>query len=166
MPRWEPEHTVTQSIVERLIDRDPTSQSEMAPTRAQSVRNLKASLRRDLEWLLNTRRTPEAVGREYQELERSLYNYGLPDLTSLSWQSERDRQRLCRLLEVALETFEPRLRRIRVLPVGELSSNQHVLRFQIEGMLQMQPAPEHISFDTVLQLSSGAYQVKGEPSAG
>jgi len=63
MPRWQPEHTVTQSVLERLIDREPKEQSEMAPTRAQSVRALKSSLRRDLEWLLNTRRTPEAVGR-------------------------------------------------------------------------------------------------------
>jgi len=166
MPRWEPEQSVTQSILERLIDRDPGSQSEMAPTRAQSVRGLKASVRRDLEWLLNTRRTPDFVGREYPELERSLFNYGLPDLTSLSWQSERDRQRLGRLIELALEIFEPRLRRVRVMPVGELSGNQYVLRFQIEGMLQMVPAPEHISFDTVLQLSSGEYQVKGDQSAG
>jgi type VI secretion system protein ImpF len=35
------------------------------------------------------------------------------------------------------------------------------LRFQIEGLLIMDPAPEHISFDTVLQLASGEYQVKG-----
>ena len=166
MPRWEPEQSVTQSILERLIDREPAAPSEMPLTRAQSVRALKASLRRDLEWLLNTRRTPEAVGREYQELERSMFNYGIPDLSSLSWQSERDRQRLCRLIEVALETFEPRLRRVRVLPIGELSGTQHVLRFQIEGMLQMRPAPEHISFDTVLQLASGEYQVKGDQSAG
>ena len=166
MPRWEPEHIVTQSVLERLIDREPREPSELSPNRAQSVRQLKASLRRDLEWLLNSRRTPEPAGSEYDELERSVYNYGLPDLTSLSWQSERDRQRLTRILEVALEFFEPRLRRIRVIPVGELSAKQPVLRFQIEGMLQMAPAPEHVSFDTVLQLSSGEYQVKGDPSAG
>ncbi len=166
MPRWEPEHTVTQSVLERLIDREPKEQQEMAPTRAQSVRQLKSSLRRDLDWLLNTRRTPEEAGSEYQELERSVFNYGLPDLTSLSWQSERDRQRLGRLIEVALAIFEPRLRRVRVVPVGELSGTQFVVRFQIEGMLQMSPAPEHISFDTVLQLASGEYQVKGDPSAG
>lgn len=166
MPRWEPEHTVTQSVLERLIDREPKEQQEMAPTRAQSVRQLKSSLRRDLDWLLNTRRTPEAVGSEYQEVERSVFNYGIPDLTSLSWQSERDRQRLGRIIEVALEIFEPRLRRVRVVPIGEISGTSFVLRFQIEGMLQMSPAPEHISFDTVLQVSTGEYQVKGDPSAG
>ena len=61
MARWEPEQTVTQSVLERLIDRDPGAQSEPAPTRAQTVRLLRASVRRDLEWLLNTRRTPAAA---------------------------------------------------------------------------------------------------------
>src|SRR5215469_2575917 len=98
MPRWEPEQTVSQSVLERLIDREPKLSSEPPPTRAQSVRQLKSSLRRDLEWLLNTRRTPDAAGSEFQELERSVFNYGLPELSSLNWQSARDRQRLCRML--------------------------------------------------------------------
>ncbi len=167
MPRWEPDQTVSQSLLERLIDRDPKNQAPETPlTRAQSVRQLKSSVRRDLEWLLNSRRNPEPAGNEYQELAESLYNFGLPDLTSLNWQSARDRQKLCRLLEQTLATFEPRLRRAKVIALEASQGAQHVVRFQIEGMLDMDPAPEHISFDTVLQLTSGEYQVKGDPSAG
>src|ERR1039457_1984820 len=166
MPRWEPDVTVEQSLLERLIDLEPKNEVEQPATRAQSVRQLKASLRRDLEWLLNTRRTPEAVGSELQELERSLFNYGLPDLTTLNWESTHDRTYLARMIEAVLATFEPRLKRVRVDPVGAISATQSVLRFQIEGLLDMDPAPERISFDTVLQLSSGEYQVKGDPSAG
>ena len=70
MPRWEPEQTVTQSIVERLIDLEPNRAVEVPPTRAQSVRQLKAGLRRDLEWLLNTRRTPEAATEDYRETSK------------------------------------------------------------------------------------------------
>ncbi|MBZ5619976.1 MAG: type VI secretion system baseplate subunit TssE [Acidobacteriia bacterium] len=166
MPRWEPDQTVEQSLLERLIDLEPKNASEQPVTRAQSVRQLKASLRRDLEWLLNTRRTPEAAGSEFQELERSLFNYGLPDLTTLNWESTHDRAYLARMIETVLGVFEPRLRRIKVSPVGELSATQNVLRFQIDGLLDMKPVAERISFDTVLQLSSGEYQVKGDPSAG
>jgi type VI secretion system protein ImpF len=166
MAQWEPERTVTQSVLERLIDRDPAAGSEAPPTRNQSVRLLKASLRRDLEWLLNTRRTPEAVGREFQELEHSLYNYGVPDLTAINRESTRDRNRLARIIEQTVNTFEPRLKRIKVTQLEAPSGAQHVLRFQIEGLLDMDPAPELISFDTVLQLSSGEYQVKGDPGAG
>src|SRR5580700_1928717 len=116
MARWEPEQTVTLSVIDRLIDHVPDSNSEPAPTRAQSVRQLKASLRRDLEWLLNTRRNPEAVDGEFQELERSLFNYGLPDLTTLNWESTRDRSYLARMIETVLATFEPRLKHVRVDP--------------------------------------------------
>src|ERR1017187_10931365 len=166
MARWEPEQTVTQSVCDRLTAREPDSNSEAAPTRAQSVRQLKVSLRRDLEWLLNSRRTPEAAGSKFQELERSLYNFGLPDVTSLSWDSARDRGRLARMIEQALVTFEPRLTGLRVVAVDAAAGARHVMRFQIEGMLDMDPSPEHISFDTLLQLSSGEYQVKGDLGAG
>src|ERR1039457_524234 len=147
MPRWEPDVTVEQSLLERLIDLEPKNEVEQPATRAQSVRQLKASLRRDLEWLLNTRRTPEAVGSEFQELERSLFNYGLPDLTTLNWESTHDRSYLARMIEALLATFEPRLKRVRVDPVGAISATQSVLRFQIEGLLDMDPAPERISFN-------------------
>src|SRR5450432_4593149 len=112
MPRWEPDHTVEQSLLERLIDLEPRNATEQPATRAQSVRQLKASLRRDLEWLLNTRRTPEAVGNEFQELEGSLFNYGLPDLTTLNWECTRDRSDLARMIEALLAIFEPRLTRV------------------------------------------------------
>ena len=166
MARWQPEQTVTLSLVERLIDRDPKSKTENPMTRAQSLRLLKSSLRRDLEWLLNSRQNPEAVGGEYRELERSLFNYGLPDTTSLSWTSVSDRQRLTRLIQATLARFEPRISRLKVIPLESTGMARHIMRFQIEGLLDMDPAPEHISFDTVLQLSSGDFQVKGEPSAG
>jgi type VI secretion system protein ImpF len=166
MARWEPEQTVTQSVLDRLIDREPANTSEGALTRAQSVRQLKVSLRRDLEWLLNSRRNPDAVGSEFQELEHSLFNFGLPDVTSLSWDSARDRGRLARMIEQVLVTFEPRLTGLRVAAVDAAAGAKHVMRFQIEGMLDMDPSPEHISFDTLLQLSSGEYQVKGDLGAG
>jgi len=166
MAQWELERTVTQSVLERLIDRDPKSSAEAPPTRAQSVRLLKSSLRRDLEWLLNTRRTPEAVGREFHELEQSLYNYGVPDMTALNRESAADRNRLTRMIEQTVATFEPRLKKIKVIQLEGTSGAQHIMRFQIEGLLDMDPAPELISFDTVLQLSSGEYQIKGDTGAG
>jgi|SRR5436309_2783630 len=166
MPRWDTEQTVTQSVLERLIDRDVNSTSDSVSTRAQSVRQLKSSLRRDLEWLLNSRRTPEEADASFEKLHESLYNYGLPDVTSLSHESTTDRMRLLRALETTIATFEPRLTRVKVTPIESRSGFVHVLRFQIEGMLLMDPEPEHISFDTVLQLSSGQYEVKGDAGAG
>ena len=37
---------------------------------------------------------------------------------------------------------------------------ERVLRFRIDARLKIDPAPEPITFDTVLQLGSGEYQVR------
>ena len=162
MPRPDPEIAVTSSVLDRLIDSNPNAASDPPANRSQSVRQLKASLRRDLEWLLNTRRNPDEAPEAYEELFRSLYNYGLPDVTSMALNSPRDRQRLLRLIEQTIEIFEPRLADTRVRALDNTSSGPRVLRFQIEALLKMDPAPEQILFDTVLQLNSGEYQVKGD----
>ncbi len=157
--------TVTPSLIDRLIDREPSAESDPYTTRAQSVRQLKASLRRDLEWLLNTRRNPEAAPESLAEVSHSLYNYGLPDFSALSINSPRDRGHLIVQLEKTVAIFEPRLRDVRVTMMEAPGSASRTLHFQIEGMLQMDPAPEQVSFDTTLQLASGEYQIRGERSA-
>src|SRR2546426_11122251 len=118
MARRETEETVTQSVLERLIDLDPNSKTDPPQTRPQSVRQLKAALRRDLEWLLNTRQIPGGVPETYQELESSVYGYGLPDVSNLSANSVRDRNRLMRMLEATISRFEPRLHGAKVALVG------------------------------------------------
>jgi len=162
MPRPDPDLAVTASILDRLIDLNPDATTDAQANRSQSVRQLKASLRRDLEWLLNTRRNPDEVPEAYEELFRSLYNYGLPDVTSMALNSPRDRQRLLRLIEQTIEIFEPRLAATRVRTVENAGAGPRILRFQIEAILKMDPAPEQILFDTVLQLNSGEYQIKGD----
>jgi type VI secretion system protein ImpF len=161
MARQDADINVTPSLIDRLIDLDPANSSDPSSTRSQSVRQLKLSLRRDLEWLLNTRRIPEEAPEAYVQVGHSLYHYGLPDVTSLALNSPRDKGRLLRTIETTLADFEPRLTGVRVRAVDG-GSAPRVLRFQIEGLLEMDPAPEQIFFDTTLQLSTGDCQVKVE----
>jgi type VI secretion system protein ImpF len=162
MPRLDTELNVTPSILDRLIDNEPLLAADPPETRLQSVRKLKAALRRDLEWLLNTRRIPDEIPESLQEVYRSVYNYGLPDFSHVSLSSPRDRNRLLRGLESAIGIFEPRLVDVKVMLVDQGSATSRMMRFQIDGLLKMDPAPEQVSFDTVLELSTGDYQVKGE----
>ncbi len=161
-PRNEIAGTITLTILDRLIDNEPKNRAlEPAPARNVALRELRASLRRDLEWLLNTRRTPLAADESHPEAQASLYNYGLPDLSSVSVNSYNDQTQLCKHLETAIEHFEPRLMNI-VVTMAAAPSGTRTLRFMIEGLLKLDPAPEHVSFDTTLELSSGEYAVKGE----
>ena len=166
MPKNDQDIVVTQSVLDRIRDDDPRNQVEVPMTRAQSVRALRASVRRDLEWLLNTRRLHLLEEDQYAELSRSVFFYGLPDFSAYSMNSPKDRARLLRGLEQTISVFEPRLTHVRVVEVESPNlMSDRMLHFQIEAMLKMDPAPERISFDTVLQLTSGEYSVKGEQSA-
>lgn len=156
------ERPVQQSVLDRLL------QNPDAPdtfSRSQSVRELKIAVRRDLEWLLNTRsiavRPPEIL----TELVGSVYTYGLADVTSLSADDPRSRARLRRMIEESISIFEPRLSGVQVADGATIVEGARQMRFVIEAFLKMDPSPERVSFDTVLDLSTGQYAVKGETSA-
>ena len=151
---------LTLSVLDRLIDEDLKLPGKLL-TRSESLRKLRDAVRRDLEWLLNTRQ-PIDPAEEGTELHNSLYMYGLPDITSMSIKSTADRQRLLQEIQAAVTRFEPRIANVRVTLKEERMPN---VRFVIEGLLRLDPSPEHVSFDTVLQLSNGEYTVRGETGA-
>jgi type VI secretion system protein ImpF len=159
------ERSVQQSLLDRLVDLDPKSSMEMPLSWAESVRRLKASLRHDLEWLLNTRRIPLELPESFVEVPDSLFNYGFPDITSMSRDSRDTRIRLMRQVEETIATFEPRLANVKVSLAETDDNGRRELRFLIEGLLRMEPNPEQVVFDTVLEISSGEYHVKGDGSA-
>jgi type VI secretion system protein ImpF len=161
MARQEPEPPITHSVLDRLLDLEPGAATDRPRSRGQAMRQLKDALRRDLEWLLNTRRDPEPLPEGAAELEHSLYNYGLPDISSFTVRSVADQNRLVQLLEAAVAIFEPRIMSARVT-LEAPGASTHALRFQIQGLLRVDPAPERVAFDTVLELASGEYEVKGE----
>jgi len=156
------EPTIRQSVVDRLIDTAPRHSADPPPTWSQSVRQKREALMRDLEWLLNTRRILHPAPADMPELQASVYNYGLPDITSMSRDSADTRQYLLRRIEEAVELFEPRLMSVRVSAVEGAPGAEHSIRFVIEALLRMEPDPERVMFDTVLEVSSGEFHVSGE----
>ena len=156
-----PDSAVTLSVLDRLIDLDPRNSKEAPLTRSESVRMLHDALRRDLEWLLNTRRVAVPPDEALRELNRSVYVFGLPDFTGYSVATPEDKTRLIRQLQNAVKLFETRIARVRIIPLeADSGGAARTLRFRIEGLLLMDPEPEHVSFDTVLQLTSGQYEVQ------
>jgi type VI secretion system protein ImpF len=151
---------VTLSVLDRLIDQDPGTSSEAPPTRSQSVRQLKDALRRDLEWLLNTRRIAVPPDESLKEVNDSAYIFGLPDFSAYSLKSIKDQTKLMRHLQTTVKLFEPRLANVKVVPLESDEPGTRTLRFRIEGLLLMDPAPEQVSFDTVLELTRGQYEVE------
>jgi type VI secretion system protein ImpF len=152
-------------LLDRLTDAEPANQREAPLTTAQGLRLLKTSLRRDIEWLLNSRRVLEEVPEWARELRRSLFAYGLYDTTGMALNHANGQGRLIALIEEAIAVFEPRLRNVQV-SLANADTSARSLRLEIEGLLRVDPGPERIRFDTVLDLTSGTYMVEGNRSAG
>lgn len=156
------ERTVRQTVIDRLIDLEPAHAADAPLTWGESVRQLKLSLLRDLEWLLNTRRSPEPAPESSPEVYRSVFNFGLPDVTSMSSESDAVRARLQHYIEETIEIFEPRLMDVRVSifrPSASAESESRNMKFVVEGLLRMEPNPERVMFDTVLETGSGKFIV-------
>ena len=151
---------VTLSVLDRLIDEETRISSEAPLNRTRSVRILRDGVRRDLEWILNTRSIAIPPDAALRELNRSVYMFGLPDFTGYALASAGDQAKLVRQLQNALKLFEPRLAKVRLIPLDPSATPSRTFRFRIEALLLMDPTPEHISFDTVLQLTSGQYEVQ------
>lgn len=159
MARTEIERTVRPSLLDRLTDEHPKETAEGAMTRDESVRRFRASVLRDLEWLLNARRTPEAAPAALRQVRRSVYEYGLPDTLALPIATREGRERLVQWLEQTIATFEPRLADMRVALVDADQVKAPQVRFTVSATLRMDPSPERVVFDTVFDAASGGYSV-------
>jgi type VI secretion system protein ImpF len=161
MARVEHDTRLLPSILDRLLDHEPDVSHEPMPLRFQNIRQLKQAVTRDLEALLNTRQELlSEPAPEFAEIRRSLLVYGLPDFTSCTLVNPQDRNRMRRALEQAIATFEPRLDRVRVT-LEQPRQYENALRFHIEALLKVEPAPEPVTFDAMLQLHSREYVVRG-----
>jgi type VI secretion system protein ImpF len=161
MSRFDNHIRITPSVLDRLIDYEPELSREPLASRSKSLRQLKESVKRDLEQLLNTRQSEEWLPPDLKELNSSVAAYGLPDFTSFTIKSPSEQGRLRQAVETALTIFEPRLEDINVtiLQMGDL---QRSLHFRIGARLRVEPAPEPVTFDAMLQLGSGECVVRGE----
>jgi len=154
LARNKSEVLITQSLVDRL-----TVTEQWPETRAASINMYRDSMKRDLEWLLNTRKPVIPELENYPATAASVLNYGLPDLHSFDGSAGREHNALTVALEKCIRTYEPRISQPRVfLTRTDLLSRS--LRFHIEGQIVYENMEEEIKFDTVLEMISGEYEVK------
>ncbi len=127
--------------------------------RREAINRHKDSVKRDLEWLLNTRQVVDDRLPYYPEVSRSVYAYGLPDISSINVGAIRDQNELLRRMEKCIEYFDKRLTKTEIM-LETMAGLTRVLRFSISGIILMDPAPEEIVMDTILDPTSGEYEVK------
>lgn len=160
MSRFDNEVRIVPSVLDRLLDDRPEESREAPASRQTSLRLMKMSVRRDLEWLLNTRLDPNNPAEEGSQVGRSIACFGLPDFTSWNVRGGADQETLRKAVEDAVARFEPRLEGVQVT-LETVSEVDRTLRFKIEARLRVEPVPEPVTFDSVLQLGSQEFVLTG-----
>lgn len=162
MAELTPSERLQPSLLDRLTDENPNSQSESSRQRVLSVGQLRKGVLRDLSWLLNTGSLDDVQSlTSYPEVEKSVINYGMPDLTGVA-ASSVDTVSLERRIRQAIQAYEPRILsntlKVRMV-VSEEEMNRNALTFDIEGEMWAQPLPLHVILQSELDLESGRISV-------
>lgn len=157
-----PQERLQPSLLDRLADDEPGVTQESRDRRVLSVQRLREVVLRDLTWLLNAVNLTAVDDLEdYPEIERSVLNYGLPDMAGHTV-SGVDLMELEQLLRRAIIEFEPRILRdtlsIKLL-FNEFEMNHNAMTFEIQGDLWAQPVPLHMYLRTELDLEIGTVKV-------
>ena len=127
-----------------------------------SLTELRACVKRDLDWLLNAMQySPPEDLEGYPDVALSVLNYGMPDLAGKT-ASSYDLRSMERLVKQVIINFEPRIIRrsleVRVL-VDESMFDHNALTFEIEGDLWAEPLPLHLHLRTEFELENGNVSV-------
>jgi type VI secretion system protein ImpF len=145
------------SVVDRLLG---AGGGGPPGVRGQGIREIRESIRRDLEDLMNTRWRAGSLPEGMGELEVSLANYGIPDFTGSNLGDADSQEEFRRTIQRVLQEFEPRLKRVKVILVENAEPLDRTLRFRIEAWLQTDPVPEQVVFDSTLEPLSTNFRVK------
>ena len=128
---------------------------EPAGQRVISMRQLRESVLRDLAWLLSTSSydTDRSLSL-WPEVERSVFNFGLPSMAGLGI-AGFDAAAAAARLQKAIETFEPRLSHVHVTSETESGSmDLNALVFRVDAELWGQPTPQRMLLRTQIDVES------------
>lgn len=157
-----PQERLQPSLLDRLTDDVPEAREEGRDKRVLGLSQLRASVLRDVAWLLNTVHLQASQDLSaWPEVSSSTVNYGIPDLAGTS-AAGRNTAALERAVRQAVLNFEPRILSdslkvtVRVEPE---QMSRHALLFIIEGQLWAQPVPLSLYLKTELDLETGAVTV-------
>jgi type VI secretion system protein ImpF len=150
------------ALLDRLIDDAPEKSRDEPMSPTEALQRLRASVRRDVEALLNARRRWRSWPASLNELTVSPLNFGIPDCSGGTFHGQAEREVLRREIEDTLRRFEPRFRSVHVTLSNTENRLDTTLRLRIDAMLHAEPAPEPITFDTIVDPATADVLVRSQ----
>ena len=136
------ENIARAGIFERLIDNEPFQKKDPTPMRTFNTRELMVSVALNISHLLNTRSSYNFD--ELEKMERSVLNFGIPELTYQSLGGESDKNKISKIIKDTIMFYEPRLKNIMVTCMSETSCDK--IFFQIDGEYTNEYFAQPVSF--------------------
>jgi type VI secretion system protein ImpF len=145
-------------VLDRLLDDEPGNTREVPKRRDQIMRDLKQSVCRDLEDLLNTRHRCGVLPEDLEELDVSLVNYGISEIAGAAGAIHSTD--LPKTIERVIKRFETRFKSVKVTLLENKNEYDRTVRFRIDAVMYAEPAPEPITFDSQLEPTTSVFKVK------
>lgn len=122
---------------------------------------LRATVRRDMAWLLNTTNLESVVDLDpFPQVKTSVLNFGVPDLAGKALNSRLVIQR-ARDIRTAIRSFEPRMdEKSLVVEVSEQVERENAITFVIHGDVRSAVRAIPVKFRTDVELDTAAVTVR------
>jgi type VI secretion system protein ImpF len=145
------------SVLDRLLA-DPKDGAE-GLTLTYSLEQLRESVARDIESLLNSRSALDFDElRDLPHTRKSVVCYGIRDFVGRVLSNSDEQRHIAASLSHAIASFEPRLRDVRI-EFYQRSGTMNSLSFTIRALLLAHPSAEPVAFDAVLQPTLSRFSV-------
>ncbi len=149
-------------LLDRLLDDEPRKRSESREEKVISVKRFREGVKRDIEWLLNSKSKFYDLDEVLSEIKNSVLDYGIRDFTGLSSEN-LSLKTLEDVIYQSLVTYEPRLIAeelvVRAVRTTSKLSEVNALSFEILGKIWAEPLPQDFILRTELMLDTGFISV-------
>lgn len=149
---------MVRSLLDRLVDLEPENRMEPVQQRV-SYTQLRSSVERDLENLLNTKCFAGELPETLPHLARSLLLYGITDYTAKNPSTPSVCTQLRQEIERVVGLFEPRLKNVSVR-VEAPEGGERRIRFTISALLTLDDEEQPVNFDTYYDSMRSEYRIQ------
>ena len=154
------DRVIASSVLDRLLDSEPDRPSDQSMSLTAQTRQLRESIRRDLEALLNTRRSPLSPPAHLPELADSALSYGVDGFVSANLVTDEAKVDLARALERRIARTETRLANVHVTILRNRNTGERTLKMRIEASFRLQDETPPIRFETTIDPSSQRFSIE------
>jgi type VI secretion system protein ImpF len=145
------------ALFDRLLQGDSLETDRNAD---RAMRELRESVRRDLEILFNTRPRHLPIDPALDQLKQSIITFGLAELQGKHVSTPAQQKQLETYLQTLIGRFEPRFRDLSVTLMPNADALDRIMRFTIQAVLEADGSSEALVYDTVVDPVTGALIIR------